>query len=159
MRILQEGGLTDAEFVVAGDGEVDECRRRVSTLPYPERVHVPGWLSREDTLHTLERSWVFCLPSYAEGLPVALLEAMAYGLACVATPVGGIPEVLHDGATGLSVNPGDVSGLADALRRLIASRELCRMLGGAARDFVKDRYSVDTVTRSLVALYEDVISR
>jgi glycosyltransferase involved in cell wall biosynthesis len=76
---------------------------------------------------------VFILPSYNEGLPMALLEAMSWGLPVITTPVGGIPELVISGTNGLLVNPGDIAGLSAALQSLVASEQLRLQLGNAAR--------------------------
>lgn len=95
---------------------------------------------------------IFALPSYVEGLPIALLEAMALGIPSVSTEVYAIPEAIHPGKTGLLIKPGDPLQLADAIRRYLDNPEFAGKVGQAARDFVirafDERNAADIVLRT-----------
>lgn len=157
IRTLQESGRDDVRWVLAGDGDVSQCRRVARTLPYPDRVEIPGWVSGSDVEELLRESWVFCLPSYDEGLPVALLQAMAAGLACVVTPVGGIPEYVEDRVNGVMVPVGDARSLAAALDELLCSEAACVKLGQAARASVESRCSASIVAANIVGIYNNLL--
>lgn len=92
---------------------------------------------------------VFLLPSYAEGLPMAILEARAHGLAVVTTPVGGIPDAITDGETGILIPPGDIAALTAACICLLRNSELRSRLGEAARQRARDRFAVQGVLARL----------
>jgi glycosyltransferase involved in cell wall biosynthesis len=100
---------------------------------------------------------VFVLPSRVEGLPIALLEAMALGKPIVATRAGGIPEVLTDGESGLLVDIGDEVGLAAAIVTLLKDPDLGRSLGARAREVVQDRFSAQTMALSYLDVYRAVL--
>jgi glycosyltransferase involved in cell wall biosynthesis len=100
---------------------------------------------------------VFVMPSRSEGLPVALLEAMALGRPVVATTAGGIPEVVADGETGLLVPPGDHEALAGAILRLLDEPDLANRLGAAAADVVKRQWSGASTAERIAALYRTVL--
>ncbi|MBD8605258.1 glycosyltransferase family 4 protein [Aeromicrobium sp. CFBP 8757] len=119
--------------VLAGDGEVDEVRAVVARAGVSDVVEVRGWQGPAERDDLVRRSDVFLLPSYEEGLPMAMLEAMAQGLAPIVSPVGGIPNVVGDGVEGLLVEPGDVDALAVALRRLVDDPALRQRVAAAAR--------------------------
>lgn len=157
IRILQDGGHTDVEWVLAGDGDVEGVRKQVAMLPCPQAVEVPGWVDQDEVERLLRRAWVFCLPSHNEGLPVSLLQAMASGVACVTTPVGGIPEYVHDGVTGCLVDPGDSRRLAEVLSELLADAAQCRRLGEAARRTVEGACAAESVAQRWVELYRGLV--
>lgn len=143
----------DASLVCAGDGEVDAVRLDANKLGIGASVACPGWVSPDAARSFLRDSAVFVLPSYAEGVPMALLEAMAEGLPVVTTPVGGIPQVVQHGDNGLLVEPGDVGGIAAALERLLASEELRRSLGRRAKATIQADYSLARTLAMLQSLY------
>ena len=121
-----------ARLVFAGDGELESLRAQAA--PLGDRVQVNGWIDATQRNALLEASDAFVLPSYAEGVPMAILEAMAYGLPVITTSVGGIPDLVADRAQGLIVRPGDVQQIAAALRLLIEDEPLRLELGRCARD-------------------------
>jgi len=141
--------------VLAGNGEHEELKRRIAKHRLGGCVQVHGWLDAERRDALLASAEAFVLPSHAEGLPMALLEAMAWGLAPIATPVGAIPEVIEPGASGLLAAPGDISALARAIERLALDRGLRARLGAAARRRVEP-LAVEHYMRKLCRLYEAV---
>ena len=116
---------------MAGDGELARTRDLAARLGVPARIS--GWLSPAERDAALAEADVFVLPSRDEGLPMALLEAMAAGLVPVVSPVGSIGEVVLDGENGILVAPGDVPGLAAALTALAEDVELRTRLAKSAR--------------------------
>jgi glycosyltransferase involved in cell wall biosynthesis len=104
---------------------------------------------REDIPSLLHISDIFVLASYSEGLPAALMEAMAAGCACLTTRVGGISYLLGDGEAGLTVPPGDRDAFRQALERLILDADLRRSLGTRARAVIRDGYQMDELARKL----------
>lgn len=152
---LQKKGIV-VPVVIAGDGDTAGTQALVARLPRPEVVAIPGWVGQVSVDEYLSRYSVFCLPSYDEGKPVALLQAMAYGLACVTTPVGGIPDVVHDGHNGLMVSPGNVNELIHALERVLNDTEFATDLGECARDLAIREYDAGVVSRRLEAVYEAI---
>jgi glycosyltransferase involved in cell wall biosynthesis len=155
IRSLQAAGV-DAEWVLAGDGDVEAVRELSAGLPAPEKVSVPGWLGREETATLLSKASVFCLPSTDEGVPMALLEAMAYGLACVVTPVGGIPEVVVDGQNGVLVPARNADALAEGLKSVLLDAPRRIAMGDRARQTVAARYAVDGVVEAIERLYRSL---
>jgi glycosyltransferase involved in cell wall biosynthesis len=117
-----------------------------------------GWLDADAKARALREADIFLMPSTSEGLPVALLEAMAYGKPIVATRVGGIPDVLADGTEGLLVPPGDVAALASAVTSLVGDPDRARALGRAAKERVAE-LGPDTIARRLDVVYQEVIGR
>ena len=161
LAALARPPLRDSDWraLLAGDGDVDRLRRQVQRLGLADRVAISGWLDPAATQAALADADLFVLPSYAEGLSVALLEAMAWELPVVATPVGAHGEVVEDGKTGLLVAPGDVAGLAQALAKLVADADERQRMGGAARQRFLERYEIGRVLRQLADCYADVLAR
>jgi glycosyltransferase involved in cell wall biosynthesis len=102
---------------------------------------------------------VLVLPSRNEGQPMAVLEAMAHGLCVVASDVGGIPELVDDGRTGLLVPPDDVEALVAALRKVLDDDSLRAALGATARERVLEEFDVDVVWRRIDGIYREVAGR
>lgn len=144
--------------VVAGDGDVDGTRSRVTELGLDQRIEVRGWQSRDQIDELLRATSVFVLPSHLEALSVSLLEAMAEGICCIATPVGAHPEVVDHDRNGLLVDPGDVDGLTEALGRAITDPDLRARLGAAARASVEACCSTEVVAGQLLATYERMLA-
>lgn len=122
-----------SELILAGIGELEEARKSAKTLNVEKHVTFAGWVNPEQRGDLLAEADVFVLPSYNEGLPMALLEAMSWGLPSITTPVGGIPEVITHKETGWLVNPGDISELSNALESFIEDASLRQVMGKAAR--------------------------
>jgi glycosyltransferase involved in cell wall biosynthesis len=127
--------------------------READRLGIGDRVVLAGY--RDDPHAVLAQLDVVALPSRTEGLPVVLLEALAHGRAVVATPVGGTPELVTDGVTGLLVPPGDPAALAAALRRLLDDPALARRLGEAGRERVARDFSERSMTDRVLEIYEE----
>ena len=125
--------LPEARLVIAGDGSRRELVERL-VADLPGRVEWHRSLAPEEVARALDRTMIFVLPSRSEGLPRVLIEAFARGRGAVGGRGGGIPELVHDGETGLLVDPEDVGGLADALVTALSDRELCERFGRAAHE-------------------------
>jgi glycosyltransferase involved in cell wall biosynthesis len=115
-------------------GEESGLRALVDRLGLAEAVEFPGSMGREDLSGAYAAADVICLPSYQELLPMSLLEGMAFGLPALATRVGGIPDLVDDGASGLLVEPGDVEAIADAVELWAGDPARLAEMGEAARD-------------------------
>jgi glycosyltransferase involved in cell wall biosynthesis len=152
VALLPEDVRTRLRVVLAGDGEIDEVRAAVADAGVDDVVEIRGWLGTDDRDELVRASQVFLLPSYEEGLPMAMLEAMAQGLALVVSPVGGIPNVVGDGVEGLLVEPGDTEALSTALRRMVEDDALRERVAAAARARA-EHFDVDHWYADLAALW------
>ncbi|WP_077036174.1 glycosyltransferase family 4 protein [Pelomonas sp. KK5] len=144
----------DCRLVVGGDGEAEKLVELVRALGLQDAVHYCGWVDAAQKARLLDAAWVFALPSYHEGLPMAILEAMAHGRAVVSCPIGGIPEAVEADVTGLMVPPGDLARLVDALRRILGDSGYAARLGAAGRASFAARFSNEANLPKLVALYK-----
>jgi len=131
---LRKNELKDVDFVFAGEGpERDHLIELAHDRNIEAQVQFLGWIGGEEKIESLSKSDIFVLPSYEEGMPNALLEAMASGCACIATRVGGCPDMIPDNRFGLLITPGDVKSLSDALVDLASNHVKRQVIGAAAR--------------------------
>ena len=121
-------------------------------------ISFAGWLTGKDKDEALRRSEIFVLPSYYEGHPVSVIEAMASGCLVVATDVGGIPMMVEDGHTGLLVKPRDVQGLTDALLKALSPEfdPVRAEIVAQARSLVEKDYDINGYIRRLIGIYEEM---
>lgn len=141
---------------LGGDGEFEAVGQQAAALGIGQQIELLGWVRGEAKSRLLEESSVFVLPSYNEGLPMSVLEAMAHGLPVVSTPVGGIPEAVRDGEEGFLVQPGDIQALAERISRLLEDVALRTQMGQAARYRAKSTFGVDRVVEQWVKLYSNL---
>lgn len=146
--------VPDVRLACAGEGDRIGVARYAERLGIADAVKFTGWVGPSGKRALLEHAAVFALPSYKEGLPVGLIEAMGAGVPVIATPVGGIPEVVVDGASGYIVGAGDTRNLTRALSRLLVDRAQARRMGEAARQTAHARFSPETALAPLEGLYE-----
>lgn len=152
----------EARFLIVGDVAFDghrqykqELLELIQTLNLRDKVILTG--SRKDIPKIMKAMDLFVLPSLREPFGIVLLEAQACGKPVIATSVGGIPEAMKDGDTGILVDPGDSKGLADAILSLLGNRERMQMMGLAGRKRVEEMFSTDRMVRRTEELYRAVL--
>lgn len=143
----------DMRLVVGGDGELERVAAFARHCGAGDHIELLGWIGSDAKALQLAQATAFCLPSHDEGLPVAMLEAMAAARAVLVTPVGGIPEVVTENHNGLLVTPGDVDGLVRQLRRLAADPALCRELGVRGHATMRHGFTAEEMVQQLSELY------
>jgi glycosyltransferase involved in cell wall biosynthesis len=145
-----------ARLVLAGIGDVDGLRRRAEKLGLNQRVYLPGWIDSREKHHWLEQATCLALPSYAEGLPMAVLEALAHGVPVVASAVGGIPSVIRHGQTGFLTAPGAVGEISQHLATLLTDRRARDEMGNSGRRLIEDGYATNQVLARLGHIYAEL---
>jgi glycosyltransferase involved in cell wall biosynthesis len=151
--LLAERGH-EFKVILAGCGPLQPTLESLAErLGVSHLVSFPGSVGQDDIHAFYECASIFCLPSFAEGVPCVLMEAMAMQIPVVSTRIAGIPELVDDGRTGLLVTPGRADVLADALARLLSDQSLCRELGSRARDKVKSDFNVEISAKQLYGLF------
>jgi glycosyltransferase involved in cell wall biosynthesis len=144
----------DIKFIFCGDGNVKEIKDWVADRGLTEHMEVTGWITDKAVYYS--DADIYCLPSYNEGLPMSILEAMSYGLPVVSTPVGGIPEAVFDGVNGFLVEPGDQKGFTAKLEILIQSPELRRKMGQESRRIAEEKFNIDSTVLALDGIYREM---
>lgn len=158
MQALHAEGV-EAEWVLAGGDPTHEVASALEGLGDTIKVSLPGWLDHDILIKEMMRSRVLCLPSHVEALPMVMLEAMACGVACVVTDVGGVRDVLHHEQNGLLVRPREPAALVRELRRLLLDSGFAERLGMQARNDMFLGYDTHRVVELLDDLYSEISSR
>jgi glycosyltransferase involved in cell wall biosynthesis len=153
-RVRQAGHDVECTFVGEGRSRA-RLEDAVAARGVRDAVTFTGALDRDAVRERYLAADAFCLPSFAEGLPVVLMEAMAAGLPVVTTPIAGVPELVEDGRNGLLVAPGRADRLADALAALAADPDLRQRLGAQARETVRRDFNLATIGPALRDLFAE----
>lgn len=148
--------VPDVRLVCAGEGDRAAVARYAKSLGLADIVKLTGWVGPSGKRALLESAAVLALPSYEEALPASLLEAMAAGVPAVVSPVGGVPEVVVDGVSGLFAAPGDVASLGRLLSKLLLDRALAARIGAAARESMRLRGAPERALARLGELYAEL---
>jgi glycosyltransferase involved in cell wall biosynthesis len=143
------------QAVLAGDGEVEETRRKAAELGLADRIDVPGWVSATRAASLLAEADILVLASHAENMPMSVLEALAHEVAVVTTPVGTTPEILVNGVSALLVPPGDIAALTAALETLIDQPALRTEIAAAGHEVFTRQLDIALAADRLTTLYRD----
>lgn len=152
LAVRQNPALT---VCLAGDGEVERVRSIVKKKGLEKNITVPGWIDGEEKLLRLRDAATVILPSYHEGLPVAVLEGMAAGKAIISTTVGAIPEVVG-AENGILVKPGDISALAEALLRCSRDTDGLARMSASNMKKAEEIFSIRRTHEALAEYYRQV---
>lgn len=135
---------------IFGNGEVEKVREYAAGMG---SVTVFPWVDRAIMTEEYKRADIFILPSYIEGLPMVILEAMGNGLPIISTRVGGIPEIVIEGYNGFLLTPGDITGLSQKIAVLIDQKALREEMGQNSYQHVQANYTLENLDRQIEALY------
>jgi len=148
---------TDWTLVFAGNGEIEKGLTLAKELNVEKQVIFKGWVSGNDKDELFRSAKIFCLPSYMEGFPMAVLDAWAYGLPVITTPVGGLPDILEDGKNALVFEPGDTQLLSDQLERLILDDGLRNAISQKSLMLSQTVFNVENINQQLADIYKKVL--
>lgn len=159
-RLLHRRGV-DFRCEIIGEGPLESAlREQIAIAGLADRVTLAGPLPQGEVIRRLAGSAVFALPCVAEAggamdnLPTVVMEAMAAGLPVVSTSIGGVPEMVRDGVTGLLVAEHQPVALADALGRLLGERAMARSFGSAGRQRAAEMFAIEKSAHALVAIFQ-----
>lgn len=157
LHLLQGRGVR-AHVLIAGEGPLEvDLRRQAGDLGLAERVHFLGF--RTDVRAVVSALDVFCLPSFKEGLSIAVMEAMALRRPVVATDIAGMGEIVHNEMTGFLVPPGEAAPLCAALERLLKDANLRGEMGRAGRALVEGSFEQGACLAKLDVLQRDIVEK
>lgn len=143
-------------YLKEGINELEEGKKIAKELDIENQVVWLGWINGDEKERVFNESSIYCLASEGEGFPMGVLDAWSYGIPCVMTPVGGIPDIVRDGIEGLVFPVGDVNALANALERMITSDALRKRIVESADEYVNGAFSVEVVNRKLGDIYQSL---
>lgn len=143
-------------LVIAGAGEIAEAADMAAQLGIMEYVDFPGWVAGQRKRELFANASCFCLASYMEGFPMAVLEAWAYGVPVVTTLVGGLPDVVTENENALTFAPGDEQGLAAQLTRIMRDPELGRKLSANGHETVEKHFDIKKIADQWAAMYTQI---
>jgi len=141
---------------IGGNGEIDHLKDIILKYDLGELVEFLGWITSTKKAEVLNNSDVFILPSYYEGVPISILEAMSYGKAIIATNVGGVSEIVTDRENGLLIKPGDLEQIEKSLNYFLENRDLVKVYGKASAQIVQ-RHLPDKVIFEVEKIYKSVL--
>lgn len=141
---------------LAGNGETDKAQEIISMLKIDNQVKLLGWVSGEKKERAFQKASIFVLASDGEGFPMGVLDAWAYGIPCVMTPVGGIPDLVKDGADGLIFPVGDIDKLATCMEKLITNDNMRMRIVENTDKMVYGMLSVEQINKRLGQIYKKV---
>ncbi len=155
MRFIRSKNI---QIKLYGDGDLENVRAMISATGAQHRISVCGWISGEEKHEAFQQAHALLLPSYNEGLPISVLEAMAYGLPILASNVGGIPEAVKDGINGYLIAPGECQKLAQYIDALASSQQLRQQMGESSYQIARQKFSLSVIMNQLEALYDELTS-
>ena len=147
------------KLVMAGDREIEEGRKIAKECNIEDRVVFLGWVKGQMKDEYFRKASFLCLASYLEGFPMAVLDAWAYGLPIVSTPVGGIPDVANNGVNMLLFPPGDIEVLAICLEQMMNNEELRKNIAKESVKLASTTFNIKTITKQLGDLYEELSNK
>lgn len=145
------------ELILGGDGDINKITEFIRKNELNDIVKYKGWVNGKDKIDLFNYADAYILPSYNEGLPISILEAMSYSLPIISTNVGGIPEILEQNKNGFIMNPGDKDSLYYAIHELMNKPDLCKYMGLSSRMKVKE-YLPTYVEQKLFEIYQNILS-
>lgn len=169
-RVLQQKGMDelleafrevirsypDAKLTIAGGEDVARYNRKAEKLGISNNITFTGEIVGKTLIELYQNSDIFVLPSHAEGMPLVLLEAMSVELACIATDVGAIPEVLT-ASGGIIIPPKDIEALKNAMLQLVGESEIQNRMGKENRKKIEENYSFGNVAEKMKLVYDELI--
>lgn len=147
----------DVRFIFAGDGEVKKVTEIAKKMGIQDNTFFPGWISGAEKYRFFMDADIYLLPSYEEGIPVSILEAMAAGLPIITTAIGGIPDAVEDGVNGYFVSPGDSGAIARKTIQLLGAPALRKEIGLNNKNKIKEIFDINGIVEQLLTVYGSLL--
>ncbi|MBC5624102.1 glycosyltransferase family 4 protein [Clostridium sp. NSJ-49] len=144
------------QLYLCGDGEIENVKRIILEKKLENRIIVTGWINKEEKEKILNNSIINILPSYNEGMPMAILETMARGIPNISTNIGGIPNVIKHNYNGMLISPGDLEELSKIIDYLISNKQIRTELSKNAYNTIKCKFSIDNYNNNFRNVYKSI---
>ena len=151
----------DSQLRIAGASQaayLETCQQQVERSGIRDKVHFLGNISIKDVQTELSKANCLVVPSFQENAPLSIAEAMAAGVPVIAAKVGGIPEMVQDGKTGLLVDPHDTNSICQAVSKVLSDQKLAQSMGQRAKEAAEDRFRASAVCEKTLQAYRDVLT-
>lgn len=148
--------IPNVKMIMCGEGDIEQIKDKASSKGILDKFVFPGWVRDQKKDEILREANIFFLPSYSEGMPMSILDAMGYGLPIVASKVGGIPKIVRN--NGEMCEPGDIDGFSQKIVELLQDDKKLFDAGRESRNIVQSEYSLDAHIEKIENLYDSVIS-
>ena len=152
-KVVRE--IPDAKFVLAGSGDIEQIKA-ITPVTIRNNITYPGWVRDNEKDKLLREADLFFLPSYNEGMPMAILDAMGYGLPIVSSTVGGITKIVHNGENGYVCKAGNVDDFARAIIKLLTDDKALKNFGQSSVTIIANGYSLEEHINRIEKLYRSV---
>ena len=146
------------ELIIGGNGETIKLQKHIERYKIGNIVKFVGWIKNEIKLKYLQNSDVYILPSYNEGLPISILEAISYEKPIISTTVGGIPEVVNNNENGFLISPGNLEQIEKSMKHFIENPQDIEKFGAASAK-IAEKYLPNAVMQQLSTIYQSLISQ
>ena len=157
LLILNNRMNEDVKVYLCGDGDVEAVTVKVAQMGLEHRIAHIGWINNVKREEFLKNTMINVLPSYNEGLPMTVLETMAYGIPNISTNIASIPEVLHDGENAFLIAPGDVELLVLYIKRLVENDEMRRLFSEKSYRLISEKFSLNYNIEQLKGIYVKIL--
>ena len=156
MAVKVKTKIPDIKFIIAGAGEEQKVMEKAQKLGVSKNIEFPGWVRNEEKDRLLKSCDLFLLPSYTEGMPMSILDAMGYGLPIVSSDVGGIPKIVKNDENGYMLKAGDVEGFSNAIISVLLDDEKRKSFAVNSYNVAKSKYSLDKHIEEIERVYENL---
>lgn len=141
-----------------GNGNIEELQKIIDNNNLQEKIVIKGLVTNEEKTSVYKESDIYILPSYKEGMPISVLEAMTYGLPIISTPIGATSEAVEDGINGFLIQPGDYKALAEKIDLLAGDKKLREKMGQESYRIAKENFDIDVIIKQLQEIYTNIIN-
>lgn len=146
--------FNDVKFILAGDGDLNRLNNKINQLGINKYVEVLGWINKEKREEILKDALIYVLPSYNEGMPMSVIEAISYGIPSISTWVGGIPQLIDNNESGFLIQPGDTEDLKDKIVTLLDNAPLRESMSKKGYQKIDKRFNLENQINQLVNIYK-----